>query len=104
MSATAVMNSGFEVSDVTGQKVLAVSDVPKDATIGELVRGLIARMRLPASDTAGRPLTYHARSDREGRHLLGSERVADAVLPGDRMVLQPNIDAGSAPCACVIGS
>jgi hypothetical protein len=102
MSATAVMETGFEVSDVTGQKVLAVSDVPTDATIGELVRGLISRMRLPASDTAGRPLTYHARSDREGRHLLGSERVADAVLPGDRVVLQPNVDAGSVPCACAI--
>jgi len=102
MSATAVMETGFEVSDVTGQKVLAVSDVPTDATIGELVRGLIGRMRLPASDTAGRPLTYHARLDREGRHLLGSERVADAVLPGDRVVLQPNVDAGSVPCACVI--
>ena len=100
MSATAVMNTEFEVSDVTGQKVLAVSQVPADATIGELVRGLIGRMRLPPSDTAGRPLTYHARSDREGRHLLGSERVADAVLPGDRVVLQPNVDAGGLPCAC----
>lgn len=103
MSATAVMDPEFEVSDVTGQHVLAVSGVPAEATIGDLVRGLVSRMRLPASDTAGRPLTYHARSDREGRHLLGSERVADAVLPGDRVVLQPNVDAGSAPCACPIG-
>jgi len=103
MSVTAVVDSGFEVSDVTGQKVLAVTGVPENSTIGDLVRGLIARMRLPASDTAGRPLTYHARSDREGRHLLGSERVADAVLPGDRVVLQPNVDAGSPPCACATG-
>ena len=94
MSATAVMQDSFEVSDVTGQKVLAISGVPKDSTIGDLVRGLIGRMRLPANDGEGRPLTYHARSDREGRHLLGSERVADAVLPGDRVVLQPNVDAG----------
>jgi hypothetical protein len=97
------MESGFEVSDVTGQKVLAVSDVPRDETIRELVRGVIGRMRLPASDTAGRPLTYHARSDREGRHLLGSELVTDAVQPGDRVVLQPNVDAGAGPCACAIG-
>lgn len=104
MSATAVMNTEFEVSDVTGQKVLAVTQVPTDATVGELMRGLIGRMRLPPNDTAGRPLTYHARSDREGRHLLGSERVADAVLPGDRVVLQPNVDAGGPPCACAIAS
>ena len=29
----AVAESGFEVSDVTGQKVLAVSDVPEDMTV-----------------------------------------------------------------------
>ena len=94
MSATAVMESGFEVSDVSGQKVLSVSNVPVDATVGELIQGLIGRMRLPANDAGGRPLTYHARLDREGRHLQGAERVSTAVLPGDRVVLQPNVDAG----------
>jgi hypothetical protein len=39
-------------------------------------------------------LTYHARLDREGRHLQGAEHVAEAVRPGDRLVLQPNVDAG----------
>ena len=102
MSATAVMESGFEVSDVTGQRVMAVSGVPDDATVGEGVRGLIGRMGLPAHDSSGRPLTYHARLDREGRHLLGSERVADAVQVGDRVVLQPNVDAGAAPCTSTI--
>jgi hypothetical protein len=94
MSATAVMDAGFEVSDVSGQKVLSVSNVPIDATVSELIRGLVGRMRLPANDAGGRPLTYHARLDREGRHLQGTERVATAVLPGDRVVLQPNVDAG----------
>lgn len=94
MSAAAVMESGFEVSDVSGQKILSVSNVPVDATVGEVVHGLISRMRLPANDAGGRPLTYHARLDREGRHLQGAERVSAAVLPGDRIVLQPNVDAG----------
>jgi hypothetical protein len=43
---------------------------------------------------SGRPLTYHARLEREGRHLHASERVGDAVQNGDKVVLQPNIDAG----------
>lgn len=94
MSATTVMETAFEVSDVTGQKVMAVSSLPSGTTIAELVGALVGQMRLPASDAGGRPLTYHARLDREGRHLLGSERVADAVQLGDRVVLQPNIDAG----------
>ena len=89
-----VMERAFEVSDVSGQKVVQVGDVPVDATINELIDGLLARMRLPANDSGGRPLTYQARLDREGRHLGGSERVTDAVLPGDRVVLQPNVDAG----------
>jgi hypothetical protein len=99
MSATAVIDTGFEVSDVTGQKVLAVSNVPDDATVSDLIRGLIDRMRLPSNDAAGRPLSYHARLDREGRHLLGDERVKESVLPGDRVVLQPNVDAGGGPGA-----
>lgn len=94
MSATAVMEAEFEVSDVSGQKLLNVSGVPVDATVGELVQGLIGRMRLPANDAGGRPLTYHARLDREGRHLQGTERVAETVRSGDRVVLQPNVDAG----------
>jgi hypothetical protein len=94
MSATALALSGFEVSDVTGQKVLAVSDVAEDVTVSELVRELLGRMRLPANDPAGRPLSYHARLDREGRHLQGGERVRESLQPGDRVVLQPNVDAG----------
>lgn len=94
MSAAALMEAEFEVSDVSGQKLLNVSGVPVDATVGELVHGLIGRMRLPANDAGGRPLTYHARLDREGRHLQGAERVAEALKTGDRVVLQPNVDAG----------
>jgi hypothetical protein len=94
MSATAVAETGFEVSDVTGQKVLAVSNVPEDVTISELIQELRDRMRLPANDSAGRPLSYHARLDREGRHLQGGERVRESLQPGDRVVLQPNVDAG----------
>ena len=95
MSAAAVMEAAFEVTDVSGQKALNVSNVALDATIGELIHGLVPRMQLPSNDAGGRPLTYHARLDREGRHLQASERVADAVQPGDRVVLQPNVDAGA---------
>ncbi|RPH62182.1 MAG: hypothetical protein EHM89_06020 [Acidobacteria bacterium] len=94
MSATAVVETGFEISDVTGQKVLAVSGMPEDVTVSELVQGLVGKMRLPLNDASGRPLSYHARLDREGRHLQGAERVAEAVRSGDRVVLQPNVDAG----------
>ena len=84
----------LEVSDVSGQKTATVTDVPSDASVGELVEQLLAELQLTRNDSSGRPLTYQARLDREGRHLLASERVGDALHAGDRLVLQPNIDAG----------
>jgi hypothetical protein len=94
--STAVMEIGLEVSDVSGQKLERISSLESDASIGQLVEGLLDRMRLPKTDVSGRPLTYHARLEREGRHLHASEKAADALQTGDRLVLQPNIDAGAA--------
>ena len=87
----------LEVSDVSGQKGLTVSGVPNDASVGELVEQLLAEMHLTREDASGRPLTYQARLEREGRHLHASERVGDVLQTGDRLVLQPNIDAGGRP-------
>ena len=86
------------VSDVSGQKQASVENVRLDATVGELVQGLLAQMNLPPNDPTDRPLTYHALLEREERHLHASERVGDALATGDRIVLQPNIDAGLAAC------
>ena len=40
-------------------------------------------MQLPKSDIGGRPLTYHARLEREGRHLHASELVGEALQEQD---------------------
>jgi hypothetical protein len=85
----------LQASDVSGQNLANARGVPADSTVGELVQGLLAQMKLPRNDVAGRPLNYHARLDREGRHLHASEIVGDALQQQDRIVLQPNIDAGS---------
>jgi hypothetical protein len=85
----------LEVSDVSGQKRAMLDEYDPDSTIGQLVEQLLAELDLVREDRNGRPLTYHARLEREGRHLHGAERAGDALLPGDRVVLQPNIDAGA---------
>ena len=85
----------LEVSDVSGQRTLEVEDVPTDTTVGELIDRLLADLALTREDTNGRQLTYQARLEREGRHLHAAERVGDALQTGDRLVLQPNIDAGA---------
>ena len=94
MGTPETLGVGLQVMDVSGQKKANVSNVPQDSTVGELVQGLLSQMSLPQNDVSGRPLTYHARLEREGRHLLASERVGDALQTGDQLVLQPNIDAG----------
>ena len=104
MPATDVMERRFEVSDVSGQKVVTVSHVPSDATVNEVVQEVIVKMRLPANDAEGRQFVYHMRHDREGRHLLGSEKIADVVQEGDRVVLQPNVDAGGLKCRATCAS
>jgi hypothetical protein len=84
----------LEISDVSGQKVFSVANAPAGNTVGELVREMLGKMNLPRNDASGAPLTYQARLEREGRHLNASERIGDALERGDRLTLQPNIDAG----------
>jgi len=85
----------LEVSDVSGQKRMTVDEFGEGATVGELVERLLAELDLVREDGEGRPLSYHARLEREGRHLHAAEMVGDALKSGDQLVLQPNIDAGS---------
>ena len=88
------MSITLQARDVSGQRVARVPSVASDATVGELVQGLLAQMHLPHHDAEGRPLTYQARLDREGRALHSSESVGDALQNEDKIVLQPSIQAG----------
>jgi hypothetical protein len=78
----------IQASDVSGQKILNVPNIPLDATIGEITHGLLAKMNLTES------VPYQLRLERQRRHLHASERVADALETGDKVVLHPSIDAG----------
>ncbi|MGA9567713.1 MAG: hypothetical protein WBS19_19465 [Candidatus Korobacteraceae bacterium] len=86
----------LSVSDVTGQKIFVVANAPADGTIGGLIAEMVGKMSLPSTDSGGRPLNYHARLEREGRHLHASELIGDVLETGDHLTLQPNIDAGLA--------
>ena len=89
MANTQILSGiALQASDVSGQKIVNIPSIPLDATIGELTRGLLPKMQLPEN------VPYQVRLERESRHLNASERVADALQPGDRVVLQPSIDAG----------
>ena len=84
-----------QVTDVSGQKSYRFDGVEPDATVGELLRRMVPELRMPTNDTAGRPLAYQVRLDREGRHLHSAERIGDAVQTDDQLTILPNIDAGA---------
>jgi hypothetical protein len=94
MSSAIATQHRLRVLDVSGQKQADIFDAHPDSTVGELIQEMLPQMNLPETDVAGRPLVYHARLEREGRHLHASERIGDALLPDDSVVLLPNIDAG----------
>jgi hypothetical protein len=94
MSVVEAMPLSITASDASGQRTATISRVPKQATVRELVEELLTELGLPKNDREGRPLSYQARLDREGRHLRESERVEESLRNQDHLVLNPNIDAG----------
>ena len=84
-------------SDISGQKMVNIAGVSRGSaeTVGEFVRRLIPKMELPVNDVEGRPMTYHARLEREGRHLHATEAIGDVLQDEDKIVLQPVIMAGA---------
>lgn len=87
-------NVGLQASDASGQKKVKATGVPGYTTVSELVQSLLQKLGLPRNDVSGRPLSYRARLEREGRHFNPSERVGDALKEDDELTLHPNVDAG----------
>ena len=84
----------FNVADATGQKTTRVTGIDRERTVGDMLREVLPSLRLPATDSTGRPVVFRARLEREGRYLNESEVLGDVVQPEDRVTLQPNIEAG----------
>ncbi|MBN1421528.1 MAG: hypothetical protein JXP34_22335 [Planctomycetes bacterium] len=69
-------------------------DVDPEASIRELVDSAIGHLSLPRNDASGRSITFHARLEREGRHMNAAEIVREALRTSDHLILEPDIDAG----------
>ena len=81
-------------SDISGQKRVKVQQVSPDLTVGELVTGLVERLRLPRNGQKGQPLSYHALLERERRHLHSTARIGTEAQDQDVLILEHSIDAG----------
>ena len=94
MAATATMTKGICVTDVSGQRRFRLASVPDEMTIDELIKKVLAKVKLPSRNSKGAPVTYRARLPRELRHLGPSERVGDALTTDDEISLHPHVIAG----------
>ena len=83
-----------QFTDTSGQKMARARNVPGNCTVGEAIQSVLSELRLPQNDASGRPIVYHGLHDREGRHLEPSETVGATLVDGDRVVLQPDVEAG----------
>ena len=95
-TATTMTNLSFNVKDNSGQRRYAVRNYRGEATVGELIRGLVERMDLRSEGADGADDVYHAFSGREGRHLRSAEIVGNVIEEGDEITLRPDVQAGSA--------
>ena len=82
----------LHVEDMSGQREFVARGVPTDASWGETMSSIVANMSLPRNP--GTESVWTGRLEREGRHLHSSEIVGDALEEGDRVVLQPEVNAG----------
>jgi len=79
--------------DVTGQRRVSY-EIPRDASVEDVIERLSTRMNLFREDATGRPITWFARHEREGRSLHRSEVARDIFKDRDEIRLQPEISAG----------
>lgn len=96
MTATvSQLGINFAVEDVSGQKHFNINNYNRNSTVGDMINGLTKKMGLPTTDAEGNTTVYRAFSKADSKHLDNSEIVGDALKPGDSLVLQPNVNAGS---------
>jgi hypothetical protein len=81
-------------ADATGLREDVVSDITPEMQVGEMLQRMIARLDLPPNDSSGQPVTYQARRERGARALNAAEFVGDVLEEGDRVFLEPDINAG----------
>jgi hypothetical protein len=82
----------LNIQDMSGQRQFR-ANAPTDASWGETMEGILAEMDLPPNTPSGEGV-WTGRLEREGRNLLASEIVGDALEQGDRITLQPEVVAG----------
>lgn len=83
----------IEVEDFNGQVRRKASDIPKTATVSDLVDSVSRQMGLPEEDAQGRQILYGARNA-IGEMLNPTEKVGDVIKDKERVTLTTSVTAG----------
>ncbi len=83
----------LQAHDVSRQKNVRIES-QSARSVSTLIDDLVQAMHLPTAGPDGRPITYAARRDRDGKHLFGSARIGDELDQEETITLHANIDAG----------
>ncbi len=72
------------------------AQIPDDIQIGRVMSVLISKMKLPATDPSGQPMSYHLDHKQSGRRLREDQTLGDAsVKDGDMLRISAEITAGA---------
>ncbi len=83
----------LEVEDFTGQVRRRAGDIPRTATVGDLVESIQGAMQLPDQDAGGRPIQYGALTSR-GEMLNATDQVGDVLEDDEVVTLTKSVTAG----------
>ncbi len=84
----------LEVEDFTGQLRRRASDVPRTATVSDLVDSVRSEMLLPDQDAEGRPIQYGALTA-HGEMLNATDQLGEVLQDKDVVTLTKSVTAGS---------
>ena len=83
----------LEVEDFTGQLRRRAGDIPRKATVNDLVESLRSELQLPDHDAQGRPIQYAALTS-DGEVLNATDQLGDVVEDDDVVTLTKSVTAG----------
>lgn len=83
----------LEVEDFTGQVRRRASEIPRSATVSDLIDSLRGDMQLPDVDGNGRPIVYGAASS-TGEMLNATDRLGEVLDDKEVVTLTKSVTAG----------
>lgn len=83
----------LEIEDFTGQVRRRANDIPRSATVSDLVDSIRGEMQLPEQDAQGRPIQYGALTS-NGDMLNAADEIGDVLENEEVVTLTKSVTAG----------